>query len=362
MRRFVVACVLVLAVGSTGCSGAEEVATDDESEGALMNQDAPTAPLDLPFYFSVPKGNVVGHAQGTAFKPVWQPSRDSAALGLRLVFASPTPEGALRSLASADLIRRGDWLVRFSPERADTAPMVHMTMGVTNSFMVTDPQVGFPAEFVGPGEAFHIVRPRVFASQPALATRLAKQLAPTAGQYDRPMEARPDGTLAGATNAEVAYKFLSLAACSDEQIAAGATDGCRQAPFEVGVVAPTSVGGFAEGPFLLGLVDPKLSTDLVFATGRSVTTLPQGVRSIDASWSKAGVQSYVSSVYAYRKTAPVGPLPTSLAGPSPLTWVTPAVMVATLGPMNQRKLDYVATVVLDKNNLRARAAKLAPMP
>ncbi len=158
--RFLVSVLLPVAV-TVSCSAedADDHEGGDDSSDQLSSGD-PSRLGDIPFYFGVPKRSVSEPIarEKFSFPTLWNPSIESADIGLRVI-AVEQGEGvearkqARRAmadqLAAAGVLQDGDVVLSFRPELAHTMAYPHIQMGITHAGLV----------FTKDGKAFNVDSP-----------------------------------------------------------------------------------------------------------------------------------------------------------------------------------------------------------
>lgn len=145
--RFSFVALLALATAS-GCAAEAEDTDQGGSADAVRASTAPDAILDVPFYFGVPKTaiDVELNRQGYAYPTIWNPSKQSKDVGLRVLAVKQNgtdPESKRaarddmsRQLARSGVLQDGDVALTFRPELQDTMAYPHIQMGATHASLV----------------------------------------------------------------------------------------------------------------------------------------------------------------------------------------------------------------------------------
>lgn len=188
--------LLALQPALIGCAvdepEADQLDVDGEGKGDAAISSDPDRLLDVPFYFSMPKGVVTTTLNRPAYPypTVWNSSLQSSDIGLRVIAIQQgsTLESKRQArremavkLARAGVLQDGDLVLSFRPELAGTMAYPHIQMGTTHAGLVyTDGGAAFnidspldsqyvgqfdTSHYAGNGtddagtDALHIVRP-----------------------------------------------------------------------------------------------------------------------------------------------------------------------------------------------------------
>lgn len=354
--------------------------------------------------------------------------------------------------AATGIMKAGDILLTFRPGLAATVPYAHLQMGATHAGIVRalpggkvngvdqplDSEHNAPnaAPFSSPhykgAPALHILRPRAMRD-PKLQQQLDFWLGKAQALIDKPGRAGfNDNYLAPATShpkfandpaklaltigggllsgnlrgalgidmnqdnggeqqlfcSEFAYHLLSLAHCSEAEIASGAQSGevpdCLQnRPFEqtpfAGISGP---GGLGEGPLVVAMKDkatlapqlpqvfcqPMANGQNPFLCDPESSELSSGHRAANAMLSALKVPEALGLVYQVRsadEAAPVRAQAQPLNNQIPRNYSPTAFLIDTLRDANERQMDYVATVVFMNPSQLEKAKALSksqPIP
>lgn len=140
--------VLALLTLGAGCAAPTDDTEAEASEQGVTSSEDASKLLDLPFYFSVPKGavNTEINRRAYSYPTVWNESKEVKNAGLRMIAirqagTSPAQKRAARldmseQLARAGVLQDGDVALTFRPELAGTMAYPHIQMGITHASLV----------------------------------------------------------------------------------------------------------------------------------------------------------------------------------------------------------------------------------
>jgi hypothetical protein len=162
LKAFSFLALLSLATASAmGCAAPADESDGESSQDAITSSPDESRLLDVPFYFSVPKGAITTEVNRKAYSypTVWNPSTEVKESGLRVIAikqagTGPSAKKAARvdmakQLAKAGVLQDGDIALTFRPELAGTLAYPHIQMGATHASLV----------YTQNGEAFNVDSP-----------------------------------------------------------------------------------------------------------------------------------------------------------------------------------------------------------
>ena len=164
-----------LAIGCATTDQPDQVDPDSEGKGDGAFSSDPNRLLDVPFYFSVPKGAITATLDRASYPypTLWNSSLQASDVGLRIIAiqqgdsldAKKTAHRDMAAkLARAGVLQDGDLVLTFRPELAGTMAYPHIQMGITHAGLVyTQNGVAYnidsplDSEYVGQFDTSHYV-------------------------------------------------------------------------------------------------------------------------------------------------------------------------------------------------------------